>query len=248
MYDDYKKEVFQNMIALNVFIKDLQKYSDEQKQILKEALKEQDNEDGTIQLKYSPYGSKMEIKSNFGDNHNPFNDSYQKIKNSPNFYQEAPFLTIAEDLLKLIKEDKVDRLIFLSAYDKRKFPYGDSRKVEIFNQTFGSLVSDYKSKIIEGIGTDNNIASERYLLIDDNPNICKSLVETNGVIAKPCLECLIKYENKKWALGSCVSGKCPINNINVLSPYYPSTADQHFKTVLLVKQEVSNLKKEDFSK
>jgi hypothetical protein len=38
MHDNYKKEVFQNMIKLNVFIEKLQKYSDKQKQILKEAL------------------------------------------------------------------------------------------------------------------------------------------------------------------------------------------------------------------
>jgi hypothetical protein len=62
-----------------------------------------------------------------------------EIKNSPDFYQQAPFLTIAEDLLKLIKEDKVEKLIFLSAYDKRKFPNGDERKCEIFKETFGKL-------------------------------------------------------------------------------------------------------------
>jgi hypothetical protein len=48
-------------------------------------------------------------------------------------------LTIAEDLLKLIKEDKVEQLIFLSAYDKRKFSKGDLRKEEIFKETFGKV-------------------------------------------------------------------------------------------------------------
>jgi hypothetical protein len=57
-------------------------------------------------------------------------------KNSPFFYQQAPFLTIAEDLLKLIKEGKVERLFFLSVYDKRKFPNGDPRKTEVFRETF----------------------------------------------------------------------------------------------------------------
>jgi hypothetical protein len=37
----------------------------------------------------------------------------------------------------LIKVDKIEQLIFLSAYDKRKFPQLDPRKLEIFNQTFG---------------------------------------------------------------------------------------------------------------
>jgi len=61
------------------------------------------------------------------------------IKNSLDFYQQAPFLTIAKELLKLVKEDKVERLIFLSAYDKRKFSNGDPRKKEIFKETFGRL-------------------------------------------------------------------------------------------------------------
>jgi len=58
-------------------------------------------------------------------------------KNSPFFYQLAPFLTIAEDLSELIKKDKVEKIIFLSAYDKRKFPNGDPRKRKIFSETFG---------------------------------------------------------------------------------------------------------------
>jgi hypothetical protein len=58
---------------------------------------------------------------------------------SDDLYQKQPFLTIAKDLLKLIKKDKVDELIFLSAYDKRKFPHGDERKLDIFEQTFGNL-------------------------------------------------------------------------------------------------------------
>jgi hypothetical protein len=56
-----------------------------------------------------------------------------EIKNSPNFYQEAPFLSIVKELLKLIKADKVAEIIFLSAYDKRVFPYGDERKQDIFS-------------------------------------------------------------------------------------------------------------------
>jgi len=39
-----------------------------------------------------------------------------------------PFLTIAEDLLRLIKEDKVEKLIFLST--------SDDRKIEVFKKTF----------------------------------------------------------------------------------------------------------------
>jgi len=57
-----------------------------------------------------------------------FEEKQQQIKNSPTFYHQAPFLTIAEDLLRLIKEDRVEKLIFLSAYDKREFPNEDLRK------------------------------------------------------------------------------------------------------------------------
>jgi len=42
--------------------------------------------------------------------------------------------------LKLIKEDKIERLIFLSAYDKRNFPDGDPRKIEIIKESFGRVV------------------------------------------------------------------------------------------------------------
>jgi len=68
-------------------------------------------------------------------------DKVAKIKNEPNFYQQTPFLTIAKELLKMIKENKVEKLIFLSAYDKRKFPHGDPRKHQIFKQTFGNFSS-----------------------------------------------------------------------------------------------------------
>jgi hypothetical protein len=77
-------------------------------------------------------------------------------KNSPFFYQLAPFLTIAEDLLKLIKEGKVKNVIFLSAYDKRKFPNGDPRKIEMFKQTFYNLNKSWG----EGLLTDCEIRLE----------------------------------------------------------------------------------------
>ncbi|CAG8542182.1 36828_t:CDS:10 [Gigaspora margarita] len=121
-------------------------------------------------IEYSPYGSKIK-KEKYSEE---VWEEQQAIKNSPNFYQQAPFLTIAEDLLKLIKEDKIEQIIFLSAYDKRKFPNGDERKLDIFHQTFGK--------------------------------------------------------------------------IKVIAPYYPAIENQHDKEVVLVKNEVSELKMEDFTK
>ncbi|CAI2198560.1 3449_t:CDS:2 [Funneliformis geosporum] len=110
-------------------------------------------------IEYSPYGFHL-MKIPFLTENTL--KKQQELKNSPNFYQQAPFLTIAEDLLKLIKEGKVESLIFLSAYDKRKFPTTDLRKVEIFNKTFGKFLEN---------------ASDFDLVIDDNPNICNSLIE-----------------------------------------------------------------------
>jgi len=113
-------------------------------------------------IKYSPYGSRLlneeerRIKG-FSIFEPSLIEKQQEIKNSPNFYYQAPFLTIAEDLLKLIKEGKVEQLIFLSAYDKRvKYIYtnetimfsdkfGDPRKIEIFKKTFEKLCLIKKS-------------------------------------------------------------------------------------------------------
>src|SRR4051794_13502997 len=95
-------------------------------------------------IKYSPYGSRLlNENERKGKGFSVFEPSLlekqQEIKNSPNFYQEAPFTTIAEDLLRLINEDKVEELTFLSTYDKTKFPTGDPRKRGIFNDTFGKV-------------------------------------------------------------------------------------------------------------
>jgi hypothetical protein len=36
--------------------------------------------------------------------------------------------------------------------------------------------------------------------------------------------------------------------MRILSPYYPAIEKQHDERVIFIKQEVSNLKKEDFAK
>lgn len=173
---------------------------------------------GKATIEHSPYGSSLKTD-------NLFVKEQAGIKNSPNFYQQAPFLTIAKELLKLVKEDKVERLIFLSAYDKRKFPNGDPRKKEIFKETFGRLERIKCS--LELIGFDNEKkgankadwikknAFDFDIVIDDNPNICKSVVEANL-------------------------------NIIVCAPHYPAVENQHHEKVLLVKASVSDLKKENF--
>jgi hypothetical protein len=214
-------------------------------------------------VEYSSYGSCLKIGND------EIREKEKAFKNSPNFYEEAPFLTIAEDLLKLIKEDKVERLIFLSAYDKRKFPNGDPRKIKIFEETFG--------KVGVGVASGNNMdtsegilcamklilfdsetqgankadwikenASDFDLVIDNNPNICKSLVGDSRLIVKSkrrCEKCITKTE-RDGVVPLIYCPNCP--EIKVLAPYYPVVVDQHHKEVLFIKQEVSDLKKEDF--
>ncbi|CAI2198091.1 18299_t:CDS:1, partial [Funneliformis geosporum] len=87
-------------------------------------------------INYSPYGSSL-----IADKDPEKLNQQSTSKNSPNFYRQAPFLTIAKELLKLVKEDKVEKLIFLSAYDKRKFPTGDPRKKAIFSATFDKFAN-----------------------------------------------------------------------------------------------------------
>ena len=227
-------------------------------------------------ISYSSYGSKIKI-----DNQGILK-AQQEIKTSPNLYQNQPFLTIAEDLLKLIKEDKIETVIFLSAYDKRKFPNGDPRKVLIVENTFantGCLESiptnsfhqiddlwSWKRKTfsiqLQLIGFDSETqgqskvdwikknASDFDIFIDDNSLICKSVVESNRIV-EPCSDCMKRYNDadcQKETLNdmSFRCGKCSKTEITVLAPCYPAIENQHDKRVLLVKNEVSELKKEDF--
>ena len=144
-----------------------------------------------------------------------------RIKNEPNFYQQAPFLTIAKELLKSLKEDKVEKLIFLSAYDKRKFPNGDPRKKQIFQETFGK----FSNCFLELIGFDSEKqgkskvdwikenASDFNLVIDDNPNILKKVLENNL-------------------------------QIKTVAPYYKGIVQS--EKVWLVKTSITDLRKEDF--
>ncbi|CAJ0890579.1 2738_t:CDS:2 [Entrophospora sp. SA101] len=100
-------------------------------------------------INYTPYGSKIKPKDR------EVAEEYEEFKNSPNFYQEAPFLTIAEDLLKLIKEGKVEDLTFLTANDDRTFPEGDNRKKVIFSETFGKLGKYLGSLRMKLLGFDS---------------------------------------------------------------------------------------------
>ncbi|CAG8480382.1 452_t:CDS:2 [Ambispora leptoticha] len=87
----------------------------------------------------------------------------EKIKNETDFYEKTPFLTIAKELLMLIKENKVEQIIFLSAYNKRDFANGDPRKKKTFSETFENVPN-----------CD--------IVIDDNPNILTNVLKENKKI------------------------------------------------------------------
>lgn len=192
---------------------------------------------------YSSYGSRINTDSSTLERQ-------QEFKNTPNFYQEAPFLTIAEDLLKLIKEDKVEKLIFL-VYSKVLGVKGetvirDERIELVFKETFGKFPNCSSRKINyimdDGGGVEiqwskenwiKKFASDFDIVIDDNPNICKELFENKCMNCSD--NCPDEGDGYKWFRGK------------VIAPYYPATENQHDKRVLLVKNEVSDLKKEDFT-
>ncbi|CAI2181525.1 16823_t:CDS:2 [Funneliformis geosporum] len=103
----------------------------------------------------------------------------EKIKNEPDFYEKAPFLTIAKELLMLTKENKVEQIIFLSAYNKKDFANGDPRKKKIFSETFGKF-SNCSLNLI-GFESEEN-APNCDIVIDDNPNILANVLKENKKI------------------------------------------------------------------
>lgn len=66
------------------------------------------------------------------------------IKEKDDFYKQAPFISTADDLLLSVKERLISELIFLSYFNKRRFPNGDLRKEEKFRNTFGKLSQQAK--------------------------------------------------------------------------------------------------------
>ena len=161
-------------------------------------------------IDYSAYGSKLFI--NF--------PAQAAKKNHPEFYQQAPFLSLAKELLRLVKENKAE-VIFLSAYDKSIFTDGDPRKKRIFKETFGKYPNCSLSLIgfkwgekqkTKGQWVKENVPGCD-IMLDDNPNILDNARRENP-------------------------------NLTVCAPDYPAV--KHHDKVLLFKTSISNLKKEDF--
>jgi len=175
---------------------------------------------------HSIYNDKSRVKSCLGTGGSfalglrTIKEKIDKIKNEPDFYEQTPFLTLAQELLKLVKENKVV-VIFLSAYDKRSFPNGDSRKRKIFSETFGKF-SNCSLNLLgfdsEGQGQTKGEwigknVPDCDVVIDDNPNILSNIVENNAKII-------------------------------AVAPFYPTI--KHHQKVLLIKTSLSDLKKDNF--
>ena len=168
-------------------------------------------------IEYSPYGSKLKTSSSH------LTKKQEVSKYGKNHYQKAPFLTVAKELLKLIKENKIEKVIFLSAYNKKAFPNGDERKKQIFAETFGK----YSNCSLQLIGFDSEEqgankadwikenATDFDIVIDDNPNILRNVIENN----KKIIAC---------------------------TPLYPAVKSKHHESVLLIETSISDLKKEKF--
>ncbi|CAG8449430.1 17226_t:CDS:10 [Racocetra fulgida] len=185
-----------------------------------------------LQINYSSYGSNLKYDGFFKPTEHNLTqkdilEDQQIYKNSPHFYQEAPFLTIAEDLLRLIKEDKVEKLIFLSAYDKRKFPDGDDRKYSIFYSTFEPTNAE-----IELIPFESETQ-------DDNPNICKDVAKvTEELMDQIISDSVLANESKDSIIAKLEKQHLKLITI---APYYP--AIEHHPEVVLVKNEVKTDKR-----
>src|ERR1043165_4581284 len=108
-------------------------------------------------ISYSPFGAKLiKHERKGGKTITPISvdpellEKQTELKNSPKYYHQAEFLSIGLDLIKLLDEGRVDRIVFLTAYDKKRFPDGDPRKIEMFRATFG----DYSCCSLQLIGFD----------------------------------------------------------------------------------------------
>ncbi|CAG8664168.1 9820_t:CDS:2 [Paraglomus brasilianum] len=80
-------------------------------------------------------------------------DSHELIKlvkkMDPDFYKDSPFISIAEDLLKALKESLIEKLVIATSHSKGRYTEnGDPRKIEKFQKTFG-LFPNCKLECIE---------------------------------------------------------------------------------------------------
>jgi hypothetical protein len=176
---------------------------------------------------HSAYAGKNIVKNCTSSNNISFasglrsiKNEADKIKNKPDFYQCSPFLTLAKELLKLVKENKAE-VSFLSAYDQQVFANGDPRKKKIFAETFGKI-PDCSLNLV-GFSSEKTGKTKSEWIRENIPN-CDVVIDDNPHILAGVLK------NNK--------------NIIAVAPYYPGI--KHHEKVLLVKTSVSDLKKNSF--
>ncbi|CAI2169067.1 11827_t:CDS:2 [Funneliformis geosporum] len=138
-------------------IQDIRTLIATQHQVMKQKVDNEVERNKKPPVEYSLYGSRLMF--DYVNIENEVEEEELKriveqqiqIKNSSNFYQEAPFLTIAEDLLKLIKEDKIEQIIFLVYCKvlgvKEDEVIRDERIEKIFKETFGKFSNCSLEKI-----------------------------------------------------------------------------------------------------
>ena len=109
-----------------------------------------------------------------------------KIRNNSDAYVKQPFLSPAKELLLALKDELIEKLIFLSAYNHDNMPCGDQRKINKFQVTFENFpqckfelfpFSPQKESNFFKWQSIQQHNSDFDLFIDDNPNIIKSAQE-----------------------------------------------------------------------
>nr|CAG8570150.1 2920_t:CDS:2 [Entrophospora candida] len=118
-------------------------------------------------------------------------EEQDNIREQDNIYDQVPFTVAAEELLKAIKENLVKELVFLTHYNRRRFPGGDKRKEKKMKDTFGSrpeakmrssFSSDFGGNYINNLLTDEE---EKIWLITGLTTLCGITSDTTKLVPIP---------------------------------------------------------------
>lgn len=108
-----------------------------------------------------------------------------------NFYEKSPWLSPSEDLLKCLKDDLIELLVFNTIRNKKTHPHGDDRKPRIYRRTFGKFSQTRFDQYImdTSIEKRTNIIKKQEIVkrfpefdiyIDDNPKIIDEVRKNFG--------------------------------------------------------------------
>jgi hypothetical protein len=155
--------------------------------------------------------------------------TYQNFFSSPLRYQ-APFLSMAKEVLECLEEDLISELVVISSFGKGKASWEDHPKKGIFKKTFGQFpntkISIYEVTRDESSGKNS---PHRYEWIRDNhPDFDMFIDDNNSVIAS----CKKHFSADK----------------SYVIPDYDYSRVTTGDNVHHVKNNISNVKIEDFTK